>query len=88
MNNVNCENFLGNFSVIFFDTVSHVVREIAVATYRMIFRSLNNTPIDLDTWDLKITNSHRQEHAKSNIYIYIYIYSLVDFFSWLSHMYY
>ena len=67
------KKFLGNSSPIFFDTVYHVVKEIAVATYRMIFTSLNNTAIDLDTWDLKITNSHRQEHARRNIYIYIYI---------------
>ena len=33
----------------------------AMVTYSMIFRSLNNTAIDLDTQDKKMTNSQRQE---------------------------
>ena len=64
---------LGNSSLIFLATDSNEVKEMAVATYGMRFRSLNNTLIHVGTWDKKIRKPHRQEQEGA-------LYALVDMF--------
>ena len=64
---------LGNSSLIFLATDSNEVKEMAVTTYGMRFRSLNNTLIHVGTWDKKMKKPHRQEQEGA-------LYALVDLF--------
>ena len=52
---------LEHSSLIFLATDSNKVKEMAVATYGMRFRSLNNTLIHVGTWDKQMKKPHRQE---------------------------
>ena len=67
------DKFLGNSSIIFLATDSNIVKEMAVVTYGMRFRSLNNTLIHVGTWDKKITKPHRREQEGA-------LFTLVDLF--------
>ena len=67
------DKFLGNSSIIFLATDSNIVKEMAVVTYGMRFRSLNNTLIHVGTWDKTTTKPHRQEQEGA-------LYTLVDLF--------